>query len=302
MNLQAYERITDRIIALLKEGTIPWRKPWKARTGWPRNIVSKSPYRGINVFLLLSMSYESPFWLTFRQATVLGGTVRKGEKACPVVFWKRIPVEDKESGGKHEIPILRMYHVFNASQCDGIGEAPVPEQPTEMATGQVGKPDEIVANMPKRPVIKHGMTQSFYSPVEDCVGMPLRERFAREEEYFSALFHELIHATGHKTRLDRPNLSENAGFGSDPYSKEELIAEMGAAFLSGHAEIIDQTIDNSAAYLTGWLKRLEKEHTLIVQAAAQAQKATDFILGRFPAEVMPDENQNTVPCHPEVAA
>src|SRR2546427_282662 len=148
----AYDRITDRITALLQEGTVPWHKPWKAKTGWPRNYVSKKQYRGINVFLLHAMSYESPHWLTLRQANQLGGTVKKGEKACPVVFWKQRENENKESGEERKIPLLRIYHVFNAAQCNGLKDAPP-------VAGEVVtvKPAEIVAGMPQPPVIKHGM-------------------------------------------------------------------------------------------------------------------------------------------------
>lgn len=225
------------------------------------------------------MHYESPSWLTFRQATELGGNVRKGEKSCPVVFWKPLKIEDRESGEEKEIPILRIYHVFNAAQCDGLKDAP----PVTNKIVTV-KPAEIVAGMPQPPGIKHGMISAFYSPLEDCVGMPNRERFDTEEGYFATLFHELVHSTGHESRLKRSTLTAGSGFNSDPYTKEELIAEMGAAFLCGHAEIIERTIDSSAAYIKGWLERIRDDKTLIVQAAAQAQKAVDFILGNSAIE------------------
>jgi antirestriction protein ArdC len=186
-------------------------------------------------------------------------------------------VEDKDSGESRKKRLLRFYHVFNAAQCDGLGNHPVP---IEAPANVVSKPDEIVAHMPQPPLIKHGMTRAYYSPHEDCIGLPARERFEREEEYYSTLFHELVHATGHETRLKRVTLTESAGFGSNPYCKEELIAEMGAAFLCGQAEIVERTIDNTAAYLKGWLEQLRSDKTLIVQAAAQAQKAADFILGK----------------------
>lgn len=273
MHNQAYDHITDRIIALLSQGTVPWHKPWKAKTGWPRNYVSRKAYRGINVFLLSAMHYESPSWLTFRQATQLGGNVRKGEKSCPVVFWKPMKIEDRETREEKEIPILRIYHVFNTTQCDGLKDAPVVTN--EIVTV---KPAEIVAGMPQPPGIKHGMIYAFYSPLEDCVGMPNRERFDTDDAYFSTLYHELVHSTGHESRLKRATLDVGNGFGSDPYCKEELIAEMGATFLCGHAEIIERTIDSSAAYINGWLERIRQDKMLIVQAAAQAQKAADFIL------------------------
>src|ERR1035437_3935832 len=281
MNAHVYEQITERIVALLAQGTVPCHKPWKARTGLPRNVITQKPYRGINVFLLLAMSYESPFWLTFRQALQLGGTVRKGEKACPVVFWKQTTLEDKKSGEQQKKRMLRFYHVFNVAQCDGLENCTAP---VETPGNGICQPEDMVAHMPQPPLIKHGMTRAFYSPREDCVGLPARERFERAEGYYATLFHELVHATGHETRLNRATLTEKAGFGSNPYCKEELIAEMGAAFLCGQAEIAERTIDNSAAYLNGWLEQLRSDRTLIVHAAAQAQKAADFILGKSTAD------------------
>jgi len=299
MNARVYEQITERIIALLAQGTVPWHKPWKARTGLPRSFVTKRPYRGVNVFLLLAMSYESPFWLTFRQALQLGGNVRKGEKSCPVVFWKKTTIEDEEAGQKKEIRLLRLYHVFNVAQCDGLK---VESTSAELPANGVLKPAEMVANMPHPPVVKHGMTHAGYSPMEDCVEMPSRERFEREEEYYSTLFHELVHATGHKSRLNRSTLTDPAGLGSDPYCKEELIAEMGAAFLCGHAEIVERTIHNSAAYIHGWLERLREDKTLIVQAAAQAQKAADFILWQTAVESKAADGGNAKQLEPMEAA
>ena len=271
-----YEQITERIIGLLTKGTIPWHKPWQIQTGLPRNLVSKKAYRGINVFLLHAMSYESRFWLTYRQAQELGGNVRKGEKACPVVFWKQLAIEDKETGEEDKIPLLRFYHVFNISQCEGLKDIPaIAEIPVPADT----KPNAIVGDMPQRPAIRQGMSKAFYSPSEDVIGIPLRERFENEAAYYATLFHELVHSTGHASRLNRSTLTESVGFGSNPYCREELIAEMGASFLCGEAGIAERTIDNSAAYIQGWLEQLHNDKTLIVQAAAQAQKAADFILG-----------------------
>jgi antirestriction protein ArdC len=284
-----YEQITDRVIVLLEKGTVPWRKPWTTQAGFPRNLVTKKPYRGINVFLLHAMSYESPYWLTYRQAQELGGNVRKGEKACPVVFWKQLEVEDKKTGETEKIPMLRFYYVFNASQCDGLKNIPAVETPA----GAPALPESIIANMPQRPEIRHGMRKAFYSPAEDIVAMPDRARFDGAAEYYSTLFHELTHSTGHASRLNRPTLTESAGFGSNPYCKEELIAEMGAAFLCGQAGIAEGTLENAAAYLQNWLAQLHSDKKLIVQAAAQAQKATDFILG-IKHEETPAEQGATV--------
>ena len=277
MNATIYDQITERIISLLEKGTVPWRKPWKAQTGLPRNLVTKKLYRGINVLLLHAMHYESPYWLTFRQALELGGHVRKGEKACPVVFWKQLEREDKQTGEKEKIPMMRFYFVFNVAQCEGLKNlsAPAGESPLTAPS----KPEEIIAAMPHRPEIRHGMAKAFYSPSADVVAMPNRASFEKDAGYFATLFHELVHSTGHSSRLNRPTLTESAGFGSNPYCKEELIAEMGAAFLCGQAGIAESILENSAAYVQNWLAQLKDDKKLIVQAAAQAQKAADFILG-----------------------
>ena len=277
MNTTIYDQITERIIALLEKGTVPWRKPWKAQTGLPRNLVTKKLYRGINVLLLHAMHYESPYWLTFRQALELGGHVRKGEKACPVVFWKQLEREDKQTGEKEKIPMMRFYYVFNVAQCDGLKTLSAPAGETPLTAPS--KPEEIIAAIPHRPEIKHGMAKAFYSPSADVVAMPNRASFEKDAGYFATLFHELVHATGHSSRLNRPTLTESAGFGSNPYCKEELIAEMGAAFLCGQAGISESILDNSAAYVQNWLAQLKDDKKLIVRAAAQAQKAADFILG-----------------------
>ena len=275
MKAQICEQITERIETLLAKGVVPWHKPWKASTGLPRNLITNQPYRGINVFLLMSMSYESSHWLTFRQAIQLGGSVKKGEKACPVVFWKQTTIEDKESGEPQKIPLLRLYHVFNVAQCEGLKSMPAPAEVPLAITSAA----EIVAKMPQPPAIKHGLTRAYYSPSDDTVGMPERNRFETEDAYHATLFHELVHATGHESRLKRASIMERNGFGTMPYCKEELVAELGSAFLCGYAEIIDRTIDNSAAYIEGWLDSLKDDPTLIVYAAAQAHKAADFILG-----------------------
>jgi antirestriction protein ArdC len=278
MNTKSYDRITERIVSLMEQGTVPWHKPWQVKTMMPRNLITQKPYRGINTFLLLALGYESPNWLTFRQAVQLGGNVKKGEKSCPAVFWKPMEVLDKESGEIEKIPFLRLYHVFNVAQCEGLKNVPKADETAFTVT----IPAEIVANMPQPPVIKHGMAQAYYSPSNDTIGMPERKRFNTEDGYHATLFHELVHSTGHEKRLKRLSITERNGYGSDPYCKEELIAELGSAFLCGHSGIVERTIDSSAAYLEGWLQQLKSDKTLIVYAAAQAQKAADFILGRKP--------------------
>ena len=267
--MNIYESITERIIGLLEQGVAPWNKPWKVSRGLPRNLVSKKAYRGINTFLLHACQYESPFWLTFKQAQEAGGHVRKGEKSCPVVFWKQLEIEDE--GEEKKIPFMRFYWLFNVSQVDGLKEVPAVEQQATPAT-------QILAGYPNAPKLKHGMASAFYSPSEDEIGMPLPSRFDTEGDYWGTLFHELTHSTGAKSRLDRLT---NAQFGSEQYSREELVAEMGSAFLCGHAGI-ERQLETNAAYLQSWIKALKSDPKLIVQAAAQAQKATDYILNVKP--------------------
>lgn len=275
MKQSIYEEITGRIITMLEAGTIPWRKPWTVTAGMPRNVISKKAYRGVNVLLLHAMSYESPLWATYKQVAQLGGSVKRGEKACPVIFWKPLEVADKETGETQKIPLLRYFYVFNLAQCEGLKDVPAP-----IATPPTTQAQAILDNMPHRPEIKYNMTKAFYSPREDIVAMPNRDRFDSEDGFFATLYHELTHATGHATRLNRLTVTEHAGFGSNEYSKEELVAELGASFLCAEAGIVQHTLDNTAAYIANWLMALKNDHKLVIQASAQAQKATDFILAR----------------------
>ncbi len=273
-----YDVITDRIVAQLEAGTVPWRKPWNGQAGMPKNLVSGKEYRGINVFLLHCLGYESPYFLTFRQAKKLGGHVRKGEKGCPVVFWKWLDRETDDEPTTRRVPLLRYYTVFNVAQCEGV-EAPtidVPErehEPLQAAEAMVGA-------MPTPPGIVRGYVSAAYSPRTDIVRMPKPGRFESDKAYYGTLFHELTHSTGHPSRLNRKGVTETVEFGSRTYSQEELVAEMGAAFLCGETGILDIQIDQTAAYIDGWLRSLRNDRKLVVTAAAQAQKAADYILDR----------------------
>jgi antirestriction protein ArdC len=232
------------------------------------------------------MHYSAPFWLTFKQAQEIGGHVKRGERACPVVFWKWLDVDNEATGEKQRIPLLRYYSVFNVAQCEGIS-VPVSAD-TMREHSPVHAAESIVAAMPKCPEIRHGLDRAFYSPAGDLVGMPSPEHFKSAEDYYSVIFHELTHSTGHQTRLNRKAVSDSDGswsaFGSNPYAKEELVAEMGSAFLCGESGIVERTIDNSAAYISNWLTRLQDDAKLVVNAAAQAQKAADWILGKYQGE------------------
>ena len=276
MKRDVYQIVTDRIIGLLESGTVPWHTPWKGGNQWPQNFVSRKVYRGINLFLLNAANYASPFWLTFKQVQSLGGRVKKGEHSFPVVFWKVFKEEGEDEAKR--IPFLRYYSVFNVAQCEGINVPVIPTGETSPAFQPIEKCEQVVTAMPKRPAINHQGARACYSPSLDAISMPEARLFESSEEYYSTLFHELTHATGHVSRLNRKEITDPIRFGSDPYSREELVAEMGAAFLCGHCAIESSTVDQSASYIQAWLERLKDDRKLVVQAAAQAQKACDFIL------------------------
>lgn len=292
MKLDIYEAITARILRQLEAGTIPWRKPWTGGpSGHPRNLASKRPYRGVNVFLLACSPFESPYWLTYRQARELGGHVRRGEKSTTVVFWRWLEQEDAETGELHRFPLLRQYAVFNAQQCElPPGTVPsLPSAPTHEFEA-INACERIVADMPSPPTILRGGAEALYKPSTDTVRIPEPERFGNGEDFYGTVFHELIHSTGHASRLNRPEVTGDIRFGTRDYSREELVAEMGAAFLCGHAGIENAVIESSASYIAGWLARLRGDKRLVVHAAAAAQKAADFVLDRrFDSEVEHDE-------------
>jgi antirestriction protein ArdC len=267
-----YEIITAQILAELEKGEVPWRKPW--RTLPPANLISKKPYRGINVFLLALQGYGSQFWLTFNQAKQLGGNVRKGEHGTKIVFWKFDTYEKAAADGEIEerkFAFLRYFTVFNLEQTEGLKallELP-PAFPIESA-------ESIVRAMPNPPAFEQDSRAS-YIPSLDVVTMPSRTAFTSQEEFYSTLFHELTHATGHAKRLARDGFDTPQQFGSESYSREELVAEMGAAMLCGLAGIEQNTLANSAAYLKAWIARLRADSKLVISAASAAQKAADYI-------------------------
>jgi antirestriction protein ArdC len=279
-----YEIITDRILKQLESGTAPWHKPWTTpgQGGLPRNLVSKHPYRGINVWILASSGYASPYWLTFRQATELGGHVRSGQKGMPVVFWKfgTREVQDGEEIVERKSVLCRYYTVFNSSQCEGLRVSPAQATEPLPHINPIANCEQIVTEWLGKPAIRYGSDHASYNKIRDLVQMPDRPSFDSAEEFYSTLFHELTHSTGHPLRLNRSTLTEFERFGDEQYSAEELVAEMGAAFLCGFSGIENKTINNSAAYLRTWLQVLKKDPRLVLIAAGQAQKATDLILNQ----------------------
>jgi antirestriction protein ArdC len=272
-----YQMVTDRIIAALEKGVIPWHQPWR-KNGPPRNLITGKHYRGINFWLLTAPGYSTNAYLSYKQVKELGGKIKEGEKGHIIVFWKQIETEDHETNEKKQLPFLRYYVVYNVEQCESLPESKIGEL-KENSNIIICSCEDIVAEMPKKPIIQHKGDKAFYNPLRDFVNMPSFNSFESAEAYYSILFHELVHSTGHEKRLARKELLQMAEFGSDLYSQEELTAELGSCFLKTIAGIDQETLENSAAYLSGWLKRLKSDKKCIIFASTQAQKATDFILG-----------------------
>ena len=287
-----YQEVTDKMIAKLEEGTAPWRCCWN-RLGPAKNYVGGNVYRGINAFLLnFFPKFEVPYYLTYKQAQELGGNVRKGAVSEKVYFFKAFHKDqdgksvsesvanELRAGGAsvRSIPFLKSFSVFNVADVEGV-EFDIPElieheHPVNERCENLVK--ELV-NPPK--FISEDANGAWYSPRRDSLNMPQIGQFETVEEYYGTLFHELTHATGHVTRLNREGVTGTIKQGSEVYAKEELTAEMGAAFLRAHTQIDGvEVFDNSAAYIAGWLKHLRNDNQLVFRAAAQAQKAADYLL------------------------
>jgi antirestriction protein ArdC len=270
-----YEIVTGKIIEQLERGVAPWQKPWHLEA--PKNLCSGKAYRGINVLLLGMRGYASPWWLTFQQARERGGHVRKGEHGTLIVFWKwpqqAEATDATDDTRQAAAPLLRYYTTFNSEQCDGIAvPASVPTvNPIETA-------EAIAASMPNPPTYEQS-DKAAYAPARDTVYMPARQSFDTAEGFYSTRFHEMTHSTGHTSRLNRQNVMQISYFGSENYSREELVAEMGAAMLCAVSGIEAQTVHNSAAYIQNWLRVLKGDARMVVMAASQAQKAADYIRG-----------------------
>jgi antirestriction protein ArdC len=282
MKRDLYAEVTDQIVSALETGTAPWIKPWTSRAaGLPCNAVTGRPYRGINV-LLLSMAsaaagYPTDEWCTFKQALDAGTPVRKGEKATRIYFFKKLEIrgdaqpEGGEEAGAKVIPMLREYCVFNVAQLSG--ELPGATKPEPKPFAGDAAVDAFIEATGARFV--PGGDRAFYSPAHDVIGMPAREAFRSAPDYYATKLHELTHWTGHASRCDR--LQKNARFGDQAYAFEELIAEMGAAFLCAGLGIEGKL--QHANYIASWIKVLKEDKRAIFRASSMAQKACDFLEG-----------------------
>lgn len=277
--------VTDRIIAALEGGIIPWKKGWSAY-GMPRNYATGKAYQGINAFLLgFSPVGDYPLYLTFKQALELGGCVRKGEKGEQVIFYSNVEAKEKATGEKgNDYFLMKTFTVFNISQIDGI-EFELPEKidrtftPNEAAEALAGR----YMGQKGAPTLGFGGSRAYYAPESDHIQMPPRKTFRSEQAYYRTLFHELGHSTGAANRLNRPDLVNSGGKGSASYAREELTAEMTTAFLNaeiGYAP--EEEGDQHASYIQNWLMALKGDKNLVFKAASLAQKASYLIKGETP--------------------
>ena len=275
--MDIYNEVTTRIIAQMEEGVIPWQKPWVAN-GKAISRSTGKPYSLLNQ-MLLGRPGE---YLTFKQCQEAGGKVKKGEKASMVVFWKFIEQEDEETGEKKEVPFLRYYNVFHIDQCEGITAKHTTETAFPDGAAMLEAAQEIIYDYLGREGVKLSHEEgdrAFYRPATDEVVLPIRKQFISTAEYYSTVFHELTHSTGHPKRLNR--LSKPSFFGTEDYSKEELVAEIGAAALVNHVGLeTSSSLRNNAAYLQNWLKVLKDDKRFIVSAAGRAEKAVNLILNQ----------------------
>jgi antirestriction protein ArdC len=279
-----HDEITNRILAKLKDGTAPWVKPWTVPL--PYNGATQHRYSGINVLLLWDAPYRRPAWVTFRQAAALGGRVRKGEHATSIVYVSKLT---KVEGDEEKlIPFLRRYHVFNVEQVDGLpGNLYAPS-----STGSVNEIERFFVNVNAQ--VRHGGIAAYFNPKEDSIQLPDPEHFKTREQYYATRLHETVHWTGHQSRLNR-QFGER--FGDDCYVFEELVAELGSAFLSAEFGLSPEL--HHAEYLGSWITILSDHRQAIVSAAAHASKAADYL--RSLAARERHEGMNALPVNEEGA-
>jgi antirestriction protein ArdC len=276
-----YASVTQRIITALEAGTVPWQCPWRSAAGdaRPANATTARPYRGINVLLLnvqaMARGYSCSRWLTFAQALAVGGHVRKGEQGTQIVFFKLreldAPQVCADPGERRVVPLLRAFTVFNVDQVDDLPDALTPKPMEQVSWEPLDAAEHILAQ--SGAVIRHGGSKAFYAPDADVIQLPPTSAFDAADDYYATALHELTHWTGHSTRCDRPLGMRH---GIDAYAFEELVAEMGAAFLSSYCGLSARM--QHASYIASWLQALRGDKRLIFTAASQAQKAADYVL------------------------
>ena len=271
--MDIYAAVTERIIAQMEQGIIPWHKPWVA-CGSAISRSTGKPYSLLNQ-MLLGRPGE---YVTFKQCQQEGGKVKKGEKASMVVFWKWLDVKNEDTEEIKQIPMLRYFSVFHIDQCEGLTPKYTSIMPDTASANE--NADKIIGDYVQRSGVKivhQEGDKACYQPAIDRVTLPTRQQFNSTAEYYGTAYHELVHSTGHKSRLDR--LDHVAAFGSEDYSKEELVAEIGSAALVNHTGLeTSASFRNSTAYLQNWLQVLKNDKRFIISAAGKAEKAVELIL------------------------
>lgn len=288
------ERLTQSIIQKLEEGVVPWHKPWSGGGRPGRNIMTNRDYRGFNWLITTIAGYDSRYWMTFKQARQLGGFVKKGEKGTPIIYFRMI---EKKDDPEKLIPFARYSTVFNLRQCEIPPEylpahavAEITETTLTLSPDEkIQQCDEIYELWRDKAVLKHDEQRAFYRPKDDIINMPKFESFESPQTYYSTLYHEMTHATGHPTRLNRDGITKLSFFATESYGIEELIAEMGAARLCYEVGI-DNTVEASAAYIDNWMKAIKQTPSILYKAAAAAEKAVNHILGESIEEEDADES------------
>lgn len=278
MKKSVYEIITERIIEQLENGVIPWQKPWSGTHSGAYNRISNKPYSLLNQMILK----HGGEYATFKQWSDLGGKIRKGEKSEVVTFWKIQPFEEENENGEKvikQIPLLRYYNVFHISQVDGIE----PKEQLKISDLEpIEEAEKIKTDYMNREHLKifeKVTNDAFYLPIQDYIQVPCKEQYQDIEEFYSTLFHEMIHSTGHKSRLNRSDMQGIVRYGSEKYSKEELTAELGSAMIINILGIeTEKSFKNSSGYIQDWLQVLKNDNKFIVSASSRAEKAVKYIL------------------------
>ena len=306
--LSVFDRVTQKIIADLEKGVRPWQKPWSGDNAAPRIVRPKrhngEPYNGVNILLLwdaaINKGFQNPTWMTFKQTEEYGAHVRKGEKSSFVVYANKIikTETDAKTGEdiEKQIPFLRGYNVFNVEQIEGLPEKfllqpePASISPT---VGRLENVDHFIKNTGA--IIRHGGDRAYYAESSDHIQMPLIDAFTNGESYYATLAHEATHWTKHDTRLKRD--FGRVAWGDEGYAKEELVAEIGSAFLCADLGITPETREDHAAYIETWLKALKDDKKLIFTAAAHATRAVEFLKSKQPVISQDTKLEETVPSY-----
>jgi len=277
-----YQQITDRIVSKLEQGEIPWKKPFTSlKKSYPRNFVSKNMYNGANFFLTLLEGRNTPYWLTYNQAKQLGGNVKKGESGTPIVYFQFIE-KTNDKGELYRYPMVKHSTVFNLEQVEGIVNPFEAEMESLLCKSEFNNIEscERLINMfdVKIPLVRHSlMENAYYSPMQDFISMPLKERFKEEQFYYSTLFHEIAHSTGHESRLARPGIIKPNKKGSSEYAREELVAELSASFICAEAGIVKETEENTTAYIQSWLNVLKNDSKIVYDAMRDSFKVLEHL-------------------------